>query len=238
MITLPHALPHAWLDSTARAGRPDMPDLHALSSSPSPSTGVVTCSADADLLALEAAIAAGAAGILVTGCRSGAQLERLSVLLSVAEAEADRPDGSTAIIAATDGILPSFATRPRLTDGIGRLAALVWDQAALAEALGATRTHSDDGEWTGAFAAARAAVLLAAHGAGVPAYDAATELVGEDFVRDCRRSRADGFFGRLARDEAQVAIIEQIYGRANRVTGGNHPTFGRTMAKTSEPPSQ
>jgi citrate lyase subunit beta/citryl-CoA lyase len=215
-----------------------MPDLHALSGEPSPSAGVVTCSADADLRSLKAAIGANAAGILVTGCRSGAQLERLSVLLSVAEAEADQPEGSTAIIAATDGILPSFPTRPRLTDGTGRLAALVWDQSALLETLGATRTHSGDGEWTGAFAAARAAVLLAAHGAGVPAYDAPTELVGEDFAQHCRRSHGDGFFGRLARDEAQIAIIDEIYGRASRVTGGNHPTFGRTMAKTSEPPSQ
>lgn len=163
---------------------------------------------------LRRALSDGAAGIALTGCRSAAEVQRLAVLLSVVEAGTDRPDGVTPILAVTDGILASPLV---LAGASARLVGLVWDDRLLAETL-----NVSGGEWTGAFAAARAAVLLAAAAAGLPAYDSACPLMGEAFAADCRRSRDDGFSGRLADEPAQVEAIESLYGA------------GRSISNTSE----
>lgn len=165
--------------------------------------------------ALRQALDDGFGTIALSGCRTAADLQRLAVLLSVAEAESDRPDGSTPILAVTDGILSPPLSSPRLVG-------LVWDADLLAATLGATPRRTAEGEWTGAFAAARAAVLLSAAAVGLPACDTASPLEGEAFAADCRRSRDDGFCGRLADDPRQAETIESIYGA------------GRSISKTSE----
>ncbi len=165
-----------------------------------------------DASALRRALAGGLTGVALAGCRRGADVQRLAVLLSVAEAEEDRPEGSCPILAVTDGILPAPAGAEGFAGSSARLAGLVWDHAALARTLGAEDCRAADGAWTAPFAAARAAVLLSARAADLRAYDSACPLAGENFVEDCRRSRADGFFGRLAQVPEQIPVIESIYG--------------------------
>ena len=179
---------------------------------------VLQCGAE-DVRALRQALSDGFAGVALAGCRDAADVQRLAVLLSVAEAEEGRPDGATPILAVTDGIL-SAPTAFR--DASSRLMGLAWDAGFLAQALGAPGRRTADGDWAGAFAAARAGVLLAAAVAGVPAYDSPSPLTGEAFLTECRRSRDDGFSGRLADDAGQVEAIESLYGQ------------GRSISKTSD----
>lgn len=160
---------------------------------------------------LRRAIAGGAAGIALSGWRTGADLQRLAALLSVAEAEEGGEDNRTGILAITDGILPAPVSPQGLAEKSRRLAALIWDQGLLKRTLGASRALTETGEWTAAFAAARSATLLAAAAAGIPAYDSLPDLAGGALVTACERSRGDGFFGGLAADAAQVATIRTVW---------------------------
>ncbi len=166
---------------------------------------------DVGLETLCHAIDAGAAGIALTGCHTGADIQRLAVLLSVAEAEENLAEGSTPILAITDGILPAPVSPQSFFGKTTRLAGLVWDQRGLVKTLGVVPARTANGEWTTPFAAARAAALLTAAAAGIPAYDSASDLNGEAFTADCVRSHDEGFFGRLASDKVQMAIIQTIY---------------------------
>ena len=169
--------------------------------------------AAADVRTLRSAIAAGAAGIALAGCRTGADIQRLAVLLCVAEAEEDREDGSLMILGLTDGLLPAPGAPQGFAGKSPRLAGLVWDWAALARTLGLSRSRTERGEWTAPFAAARAATVLAAAAAGVPAYDSASDIGEEDFALSCARSRDDGFYGRIATNADQASLIETVYAR-------------------------
>ncbi|MCQ4629656.1 hypothetical protein GB927_006375 [Shinella sp. CPCC 100929] len=171
----------------------------------------VVVNPDASLEMLRQAFAGGATGIALTGCRTGADIQRLAVLLSVAEAEENLAEGSTPILAITDGILPAPVSPQGFSGKTTRLAGLVWDQRGLVKTLGVEPTRTESGECPPTFAAARAAVLLTAAAACIPAYDSASDLAGELFLADCDRSRDDGFFGRLASDPAQMAIIQTVY---------------------------
>ena len=166
------------------------------------------------LHALRKLLAGGTRTVALSACRTGADLQRMATLLAVAEAEENRPEGCTAILALTDGILPAPAAPQSLAGKSTRLAGLVWDQRALAHRLGAARPFTENGEWASAFAAARAATLFMAAVAGVPVYDSALATEESDFARSCKRSRDEGFFGRVAADTAQILLIEAIYASA------------------------
>ena len=94
-----------------------------------------------------------------------------------------------------------------------RLVALTWGAEDLAAALGATDNKEPDGAWTFPYQLARAQCLFAAGAAEVAAID----TVYTDFrdsgglEQDCRRSRRDGFVGRLAIHPDQVAVINRAY---------------------------
>ncbi len=177
----------------------------------------VVVDTEVDAKTLRQALASGARGIALADCRTGADTQRLAVMLSVAEAEEGFAEGSTPIFAITDGILPAPVSPQAFSGKSNRLAALIWDQQALSKSLGTNRARTENGEWRHAFAAARAAVLLAAAAAGIPAYDSASDLAGEAFTADCEGSLADGFFGRLAVDPVQTPVIEAVYACGARV---------------------
>ena len=94
-----------------------------------------------------------------------------------------------------------------------RLIALTWGAEDLSAALGATDNKEADGAWTFPYALARAQCLFAAAAAEV----AAVDTVFVDFrdldglARDCRRSRRDGFQGRLAIHPDQIEAINRAY---------------------------
>lgn len=147
--------------------------------------------------------------VALMDCRSGADVQRLDVLLSVAEAEEGLNPGATPILAWTDGMLP----RPYDAAGFGgkspRLSGLVWDWRTLARLLGAERWQDGHGSWTEAFSSARTMTLMAAKAAGVAAYEVAAGA--DSFAAGCEHARADGFDGCVAVDKGQVAIINQAF---------------------------
>lgn len=181
---------------------------------------IVLVVATVDVKTLRGAIGGGAAGIALTGWRTGADIQRLSALLSVAEAEERRTNGSTPIFAITDGVLPAPVSHEGLSEKSGRLAALVWDQSILRRTLGATRVLTQSGAWTAPFAAARAATLLTAAAAGIAAYDSFPDLTGAALETVGEQSRSDGFFGGLAGNVTQIAMLRTVYGRGGAENAG------------------
>jgi citrate lyase subunit beta/citryl-CoA lyase len=93
-----------------------------------------------------------------------------------------------------------------------RLAALTWGGEDLAAALGATENR-EGGGWTFPYQVARAQCLFAAAAAEVTAIDTihADFRDTEGLELDCRRSRRDGFLGRMAIHPDQVATINRCY---------------------------
>ena len=213
MKTLPHALLHipVGLSLPGDGLGSFLPYEEASDSAVSHAYAAVDSSVRVETL--RRALAGGAMRIALKGCRMGADLQHLATLLSVAEAEEGLTEGGIPILAMTDGILPAPASPQSFAGKSGRLIALVWDQRGLAHKLGSNHALTESGEWTAAFAAARAAVLLTAAAAGVQAYDSASDLAGDAFTTDCERSRNEGFFGRLATDRAQASVIETTYER-------------------------
>ncbi len=94
-----------------------------------------------------------------------------------------------------------------------RLVALTWGAEDLSAVLGATSNREPDGAWTFPYQVARAQCLFAASAADVTPIDTIhTDFRDLDGLeRDCRRSRRDGFLGRMAIHPDQVATINRCY---------------------------
>jgi citrate lyase subunit beta/citryl-CoA lyase len=97
-----------------------------------------------------------------------------------------------------------------------RLAAFTWGGEDLAAALGATTNRDAAGNWTFPYEVARVHALYAACAAEATPID----TIHADFrdlqglEADCRRSRRDGFLGRMAIHPDQVAVINACYSPA------------------------
>jgi citrate lyase subunit beta/citryl-CoA lyase len=162
---------------------------------------------------MAAVVKPGLDALLIPKATGAADVERIGCYLDAFEARAGMPQGSVKIaIVATETaramfVLGSYApAHPRLV-------ALTWGAEDLCAALGATDNKEADGAWTFPYQIARAQCLFAASAAEV----AAVDTVFVDFrdmdglERDCRRSRRDGFQGRLAIHPDQIATINRAY---------------------------
>ncbi len=118
--------------------------------------------AEASEAALGAALAAGAAGVLVDGGDGWDDVERVAVRLAVAEASTpgDRPGAAILAMTTSARSLLARASPP----AIERLAAIGIDAAALAP-------PGADADAPAALATARGMTLLAAGAAGLPAFE-------------------------------------------------------------------
>jgi citrate lyase subunit beta/citryl-CoA lyase len=116
-------------------------------------------------------------------------------------------------------IVPQVADTARAALTIGayldvthpRLAGLVWSSAALATALGATRTRDDNGAWSDACRQVRAQTLITARARGIMALET-LDSAEEDAGAVAEAAQADGFAGMFAGHPGQVAAINQAYG--------------------------
>ena len=162
---------------------------------------------------LAAVVKPGLDAVLIPKVNGAADLERVAHYLDALEAKAGMASGSVK--------LASVATEtPKAMFALGsyapphpRLIALTWGAEDLSAALGATDNKEPDGSWTFPYQLARARCLFAASAAEVPAIDTiyADFRDAEGLERDCRRSRRDGFAGRLAIHPDQVAPINRAY---------------------------
>ena len=162
---------------------------------------------------LAAVVKPGLDALLIPKVNGAADLERIGWYLDAIEAKAGMASGSVKLaIVATETPKAMFALGS-YAPAHPRLIALTWGAEDLSAALGATDNKEPDGSWTFPYQLARARCLFAASAAEVLAVDTiyADFRDSEGLERDCRRSRRDGFVGRLAIHPDQVATINRCY---------------------------
>ena len=162
---------------------------------------------------LAAVVKPGLDAVLIPKASGAADLASIAARLDALEAQAGMAQGAVQLA-------PVATETPKAMFALGsyapphpRLIALTWGAEDLSAALGAPDNKEPDGAWTFPYQLARAQCLFAASAAEVAAID----TVFTDFrdsrglEQDCRRSRRDGFVGRLAIHPDQVAIINRAY---------------------------
>jgi citrate lyase subunit beta / citryl-CoA lyase len=162
---------------------------------------------------LGAVVKPGLDALLIPKVSGAGDLERIGHYLDALEAKAGMASGSVKLaIVATETPKAMFALGS-YSPAHPRLIALTWGAEDLSAALGATDNKEPEGSWTFPYQLARAHCLFAASAAEVAPLD--TIYVdfrdSDGLERDCRRSRRDGFVGRLAIHPDQVATINQCY---------------------------
>jgi citrate lyase subunit beta/citryl-CoA lyase len=162
---------------------------------------------------LDAVVRPGLAGILVPKADSAANVAALGKMLDGLEARTGMEPGTVKImVVATETPAAMFALGS-YTPPHPRLVGLTWGAEDLSSAIGATANKEPDGAWTEPYRLARSLCLFAAASAGVTP----VETLYSDFrdaeglERDCRRSRRDGFMGRIAIHPDQVDTINRCF---------------------------
>jgi len=147
-------------------------------------------------------------GLVLSGCGGVADIQKLDVMLRVAEAESGLEAGSVAVLAEA-GELPEFFLSSHSLRGISaRLKGLIFDSAALARAT-ASQTNTVAGRLAAPALFARAATVLKARHADLPCYELLTQepLSLEELRAKQDISLADGFSGVIARSATQLAML-------------------------------
>ncbi|HTV31973.1 MAG TPA: CoA ester lyase [Methylocella sp.] len=161
---------------------------------------------------LEAVMQAPLDGILLPKCVNGASLQHLGALLAVKEAEQDRPDGSTKILALATETPASLFNLGSYAGASHRLEGLAWAAEDLAAGLGAETNRGPDGAYTFPYVLARSLTLFAAASAGVLAIDAVHGNF-RDLARlrlECEEAKRDGFGAKLAIHPGQIEVINEV----------------------------
>jgi citrate lyase subunit beta / citryl-CoA lyase len=162
---------------------------------------------------LAAVVKPGLDALLIPKTNGAADLERIGHYLDALEARAGMPQGSVKLASVATETPKAMFALGSYAPAHARLIALTWGAEDLSAALGATGNKEPDGAWTFPYQLARAQCLIAASAAGVAAIDTLfadyRDLAGLE--QDCRRSRRDGFTGRLAIHPDQVGAINGSY---------------------------
>jgi citrate lyase subunit beta/citryl-CoA lyase len=160
-----------------------------------------------------AVVKPGLDALLIPKTNGAADVERIAHYLDALEVKSGMPQGSVKLaIVATETAKAMFSLGS-YAPAHPRLVGLTWGAEDLSAALGATDNKGADGAWTFPYAVARAQCLFAASAAEVAPIDTlfADFRDTEGLERDCRRSRRDGFTGRIAIHPEQVATINRCY---------------------------
>ena len=162
---------------------------------------------------LAAVVKPGLDVLLIPKVNGAADLERIGCYLDALEAKAGMALGSVRLASVATETPKAMFALGSYAPPHSRLIALTWGAEDLSAALGATANKEADGSWTFPYEMARAQCLFAASAAEVAAIDTlyADFRDLEGLERDCRRSRRDGFVGRLAIHPDQVAAINRAY---------------------------
>jgi citrate lyase subunit beta / citryl-CoA lyase len=162
---------------------------------------------------LAAVVKPGLDALLIPKVNGAADLERIGHCLDALEARAGMAADSVKLASVATETAKAMFALGSYAPAHPRLIALTWGAEDLSAALGATDNKEPDGSWTFPYEVARAQCLFAASAAEVAAIDTihADFRDPERLERDCRRSRRDGFVGRLAIHPDQVAAINRCY---------------------------
>lgn len=162
---------------------------------------------------LAAVVKPGLDALLIPKVNGAADLERIAHYLDALEAKAGMASGSVKLASVATETPKAMFALGSYAPAHPRLIALTWGAEDLSAALGATANKEPDGSWSFPYQLARAQCLFAASDAGVMAIDTiyADFRDSDGLEQDCRRSRRDGFVGRLAIHPDQVAAINRAY---------------------------
>ncbi|HUQ14222.1 MAG TPA: CoA ester lyase [Novosphingobium sp.] len=153
-------------------------------------------------------------GIVLPKAAGPAGLQQVAAELYELEQRHGVPTGTTRIAPLVSETAAAALSIPAYVEAsLPRLAGLMWGAEDLSAAIGASRKHGDDGNWSDTFRMVRATVLLTAHARGIPAIDTlhADFRDEEGLARFARAARADGFSGMLAIHPGQVAVINAAF---------------------------
>ena len=163
---------------------------------------------------LEAALEGAPDGVMLAECTDTEELKSLAAALYEIEGRVGLTANSTKIMPELgSNPVAALNLRPFAEDLHMRVAALAWDSASLARALGARRMRGPGGLWTDPLAMVRAQVLLAAHAQGLQVLEAPfRDRRDEDgAMRAYAAARADGFTGMLAIHPDQIEGINAAF---------------------------
>jgi citrate lyase subunit beta / citryl-CoA lyase len=152
-------------------------------------------------------------GVLLPKCLNGAAIQHLGAMLAVKEAEHDRADGATRIIAIVTETAASIFNMGTYAGASQRLEGLTWGAEDLATCLGAETNRGAGGGYSFPYLLARSLTLFAAASGGVLAIDAVHRKFRDSagLRLECEVAKRDGFAGKLAIHPAQIAIINEIF---------------------------
>lgn len=188
----------------AQAPKADRPRLHVRIN------GFDTGLADRDI---DAAVAAGADGLMLPKAAGGMDITRLDAKIAVAEAVHGIPDGRTRIVAIITETAHAVFQAGTYRGASHRLAGMAWGAEDLSADLGATAARRPDGGFHDAFRLARTLTLLGAVAAEVTPIDGVyTDFRDLDGLRrECEAAARDGFTAKMAIHPAQVAVINAAF---------------------------
>ncbi|ACP25047.1 hypothetical protein NGR_c12660 [Sinorhizobium fredii NGR234] len=149
-------------------------------------------------------------GVVLTACRGPADIQKVEVMLKVAEAAAGIHEGRTALLAEYATVAESVLSPHSMAGVSPRLSALIFDASALAEACGCRRV-TGTGDVPAVVRAGRAAVVLRAWEAGIAAYDMLpADAVDEAAVQRLEtNSLENGFSAVAARSSLQIDLLAE-----------------------------
>ena len=162
---------------------------------------------------LASVVKPGLDALMLPKAGGGRDIERLGHYLDVLEVAAGMPLGGVKIVPVATETAQALFALGSYVPAHPRLVGFTWGGEDLAAALGAAANREPDGSWTFPYEVARAQCLFAACAAEVTPID----TIHADFRNvaaleaDCRRSRRDGFLGRMAIHPDQVGVINACY---------------------------
>ena len=162
---------------------------------------------------LASVVKPGLHAVMLPKASGGADVAKLAAWLDAFETVAGLALGSIKIIVVATETAPALFGLASYAPAHPRLIALTWGGEDLAASLGASTNREPDGGWTFPYLMARTQALVAAVAAEVTPIDTIhadfRDLAGLE--ADCRRSRRDGFLGRMAIHPDQVAVLNACY---------------------------
>jgi citrate lyase subunit beta / citryl-CoA lyase len=164
---------------------------------------------DADL---DVVMAGAPDAILLPGSLGAPSVQQLSAKLAVREAQLGLADGATRIIAVADTAQSLFGMGS-YRGSSARLMGIAWSAESLRADIGAETDRDRLGDTFGPYRLARELTLLAATSARVAAIDTAFRDIPdlEGLRAEALAARREGFTGKIARDPAQVGVINDVF---------------------------
>jgi citrate lyase subunit beta / citryl-CoA lyase len=162
---------------------------------------------------IAAVVKPGLDGLLIPKANGAGDIGRIAYYLDALEVRAGMQPGTVKLAVVCTETPTAMFNLGSYAPAHPRLVALTWGAEDLAAAIGATANREADGGFTFPYQVARVQCLFAAAAAEVVPLDTlyADFRDRDGLERDCRRSRRDGFTGRIAIHPDQVATINRCY---------------------------